>query len=98
MSFVDAGPGRAGRVPPYVGGGRESGKQPVRAEEGLTLEAAPRIVGLQDQLDTAHARIDELRTRHDVPPGAPHPTTASDDSAAGRDRTDVASGDRPPQR
>jgi DNA-binding transcriptional MerR regulator len=65
--------------------------------EGLTLEAADRIVGLQDQLDTAHARIDELRTHHDVPPGAPHPTTTSKDSAAGRERTDVASRDRPPQ-
>lgn len=65
--------------------------------EGMTLEAAARIVGLQDQLDTAHARIDELETHHDAPSGASHPTTASNDSAAGRERADHASRARPPQ-
>lgn len=65
--------------------------------QGMTLEAAARIVGLQDQLDTAHARIDELETHHDAPSGAPHPTTTSNDSAASRERADDASRDRPPQ-
>lgn len=31
-------------------------------DEGMTLDAAARIVGLQDELDTARARIDELET------------------------------------
>jgi MerR family transcriptional regulator, heat shock protein HspR len=29
-------------------------------DQGMTLDAAARIVGLQDQLDTARARINEL--------------------------------------
>jgi MerR family transcriptional regulator/heat shock protein HspR len=33
-------------------------------DEGMTLEAAARIVGLQDELDTARARIDELEVQH----------------------------------
>ncbi len=32
-------------------------------DQGMTLEAAARIVGLQDQLSMANARIDELETR-----------------------------------
>jgi MerR family transcriptional regulator/heat shock protein HspR len=32
-------------------------------DEGMTLEAATRIVGLQDELDTARTRIDELEAR-----------------------------------
>ena len=32
-------------------------------DEGLTLDAASRIVSLQDQLDTARARIAELERR-----------------------------------
>lgn len=31
-------------------------------EQGMTLDAAVRIVGLQDELNTARARIDELET------------------------------------
>jgi len=31
-------------------------------DQGMTLDAAARIVELQDQLDTAHARITELET------------------------------------
>ncbi|MHA6783035.1 MerR family transcriptional regulator [Pseudonocardia saturnea] len=38
-------------------------------DDGLTLEAAARIVGLQDQLDTAKARIDELETQDGTPRG-----------------------------
>jgi MerR family transcriptional regulator, heat shock protein HspR len=34
-------------------------------DEGLTLDAAARIVGLQDQLDTARERIAELEGRLD---------------------------------
>ena len=32
-------------------------------DEGLTLDAAARIVGLQDELETARVRISELETR-----------------------------------
>lgn len=32
-------------------------------DEGMTLDAAARIVGLEDQLDTANARIDTLEAR-----------------------------------
>ena len=35
-------------------------------DEGMTLDAAARIVGLQDELDTARARIDELEAQHGV--------------------------------
>lgn len=41
--------------------------------EGITLEAAARIVGLQDQLDTAHARINELETDHAAHGGGARP-------------------------
>jgi MerR family transcriptional regulator, heat shock protein HspR len=34
-------------------------------DEGLTLDAAARVVGLQDELDTAQARIKELEARLD---------------------------------
>jgi MerR family transcriptional regulator/heat shock protein HspR len=34
-------------------------------DEGLTLDAAARVVGLQDELDTARARIKELEARLD---------------------------------
>lgn len=37
-------------------------------DEGLTLDAAARVVGLQDELDTARARIKELEARLDEPP------------------------------
>jgi DNA-binding transcriptional MerR regulator len=37
-------------------------------DEGLTLDAAARIVGLQDELSTARARIDELEDRIDGGP------------------------------
>ena len=32
-------------------------------DQGMTLDAAARIVGLQDELDTARARISELETQ-----------------------------------
>ena len=32
-------------------------------DEGMTLDATARIVGLQDELTTAHARIDELESQ-----------------------------------
>ena len=38
-------------------------------DEGMTLDAAARIVGLQDELDTARARIDELEAQHHGPSG-----------------------------
>lgn len=38
-------------------------------DEGLTLDAATRIVGLQDQLDTAQARIEELEADRGADPG-----------------------------
>lgn len=39
-------------------------------DEGMTLDAAARIVGLQDELDTAQARIGDLETQHDAPRGS----------------------------
>lgn len=58
--------------------------------EGMTLEAAARIVGLQDQLDsahaqldTAHARIDELETHHRGRLDRPHTATAPHETADG---------------
>jgi MerR family transcriptional regulator/heat shock protein HspR len=33
-------------------------------DQGMTLDAAARIVGFQDQLNTARARIDALETQH----------------------------------
>ena len=37
-------------------------------DQGMTLDAAARIVGLQDELDTARARIGELEAQQGVPP------------------------------
>jgi DNA-binding transcriptional MerR regulator len=34
-------------------------------DEGMTLDAAARIVGLEDQLRSAHSRIDELEAGDD---------------------------------
>ena len=42
-------------------------------DEGMTLDAAARIVGLEDELDTARARINELEAQHDMPPGSGTP-------------------------
>lgn len=39
-------------------------------DQGMTLDAAARIVGLQDQLDVARARIDELETQDSPSPGS----------------------------
>ena len=36
-------------------------------DQGMTLDAAARIVGLQDELDTARARIGELEAQQTVP-------------------------------
>ena len=41
-------------------------------DEGMTLDAAARIVGLQDQLDTANARIDTLEAREERGTSEPH--------------------------
>src|SRR5690242_10718144 len=38
-------------------------------DQGLTLDAATRIVDLQDQLDTARGRIEELEAERDAAPG-----------------------------
>ena len=40
-------------------------------DQGLTLDAAARIVDLQDQLDTARNRIDELEAARDDGPSDP---------------------------
>jgi DNA-binding transcriptional MerR regulator len=37
-------------------------------DQGMSLDAAFRIVGLQDELDTARARISELETQDDPSP------------------------------
>lgn len=42
-------------------------------DEGMTLDAAARIVGLEDELDTARARIDELEAQHGMSPGSATP-------------------------
>ena len=42
-------------------------------DEGMTLDAAARIVGLQDELATARTRIDELEAQHGVLTRARHP-------------------------
>jgi MerR family transcriptional regulator, heat shock protein HspR len=64
-------------TPQRSGGGhrRYSRRQLVLAarmrelfDQGMTLDAAARIVGLQDELDTARARIGELEAQQ----GAPH--------------------------
>ena len=39
-------------------------------DQGMTLDAAARIVGLQDELDIARARIGELEARQTVPRGS----------------------------
>ena len=39
-------------------------------DQGMTLDAAARIVGLQDELDTARARIGELEARRGEPDGS----------------------------
>lgn len=49
-------------------------------DQGLTLDAAARILTLEDQLDDAHARIDELEhptPGHDPLPGPPPEQAAS---------------------
>ncbi len=42
-------------------------------DEGMTLDAAARIVGLQDELTVARARIDDLETQPDEPGSLPLP-------------------------
>jgi len=72
-------------TPQRSGGGhrRYSRRQLVLAarmrelfDQGMTLDAAARIVGLQDELDTARARIGELEAQQTVPPGS-HPVAAT---------------------
>jgi len=46
-------------------------------DEGMTLDAATRIVGLQDELTTARARIDELEAQHGVPRGPNTPASTT---------------------
>jgi MerR family transcriptional regulator, heat shock protein HspR len=66
-------------TPQRSGGGhrRYSRRQLVLAarmrelfDQGMTLDAAARIVGLQDELDTARARIGELEAQHSAPRGS----------------------------
>ena len=49
-------------------------------DQGMTLDAAARIVGLQDELDTARARIGELEAQHGAPHGSDPATAAGTDS------------------
>jgi len=75
----------AGVLTPHRSGGghrRYSRRQLVLAarmrtlfDEGMTLDAAARIVDLQNQLDTARTRIDELEAQHGEPRGSGTPTT-----------------------
>ena len=47
-------------------------------DEGMTLDAAARIIGLQDELHTAHARVDELEAQNRALGADPeHPTAGS---------------------
>lgn len=48
-------------------------------DEGITLDAAARIVGLQDELGTARARIGELEEQQ---PGEPQPGEERDEQRA----------------
>jgi MerR family transcriptional regulator, heat shock protein HspR len=48
-------------------------------DEGMTLDAAARIVGLQDELATARARIDELEAQHGVLRGPDTPACKRDE-------------------
>jgi hypothetical protein len=48
-------------------------------DEGMTLDAAARIVGLQDELATARARIDELEAQHGVLRGPDTPACKHDE-------------------
>jgi MerR family transcriptional regulator/heat shock protein HspR len=66
-------------TPQRSGGGhrRYSRRQLVLAarlrelfDQGMTLDAAARIVGLQDELDTARARIGELEAQQGAPGGS----------------------------
>ena len=47
---------------------RLAGRMRELFDDGMTLDAAARIVGLQDELTTARARIDELESEQG-PPG-----------------------------
>lgn len=49
-------------------------------DQGMTLDAAARIVGLQDELDIARARIDELEAQHggSRAPDTPASTTSTE--------------------
>jgi len=49
-------------------------------DQGMTLDAAARIVGLQDELDTARARIGELEAQQELE--AQHGVTRGSDPAA----------------
>lgn len=48
-------------------------------DEGMTLDAAARIVALQDELDTARARIAELEARFGAPAGSHRAATGESD-------------------
>jgi MerR family transcriptional regulator/heat shock protein HspR len=47
---------------------RLAGRLRVLLDEGLSLDAAARIMGLQDALDTARARIAELQAKLELGP------------------------------
>ena len=61
-------------------------------DEGMTLDAAARIVGLQDELDTARARIGELETQHDPPRGSRLSGRQRSEFDVGADRDDAVLG------
>ncbi|OLT12444.1 transcriptional regulator [Pseudonocardia sp. CNS-139] len=57
-------------------------------DEGMTLDAAARIVGLQDELDTAHARIDELEAARENAGADPQQPTARNKTQGPRRRSE----------
>jgi MerR family transcriptional regulator, heat shock protein HspR len=52
-------------------------------DEGMTLDAAARIVGLENELDAARARINELEAQHGVPPGSATPPAGTSPGTGG---------------
>ncbi|MFC4948078.1 MerR family transcriptional regulator [Pseudonocardia sp. GCM10023141] len=77
----------AGLIKPHRSGGghrRYSRRQLELAtrlrrlfDEGMTLDAAARIVGLQDELDTARDRITELEHPDGAPPSGSPPDASA---------------------
>ncbi|RKT53785.1 MerR family transcriptional regulator [Saccharothrix australiensis] len=69
----------------------------VLFDEGHTLAAAARIIGLEDELAAAHDQIARLRTRLAAPDGAPVPDGGAPvpDGGAPADRVPAPGDDAP---